>query len=77
MRSFILALTLVVSTNAVDLGTDTELSSELQAMANASMINEYLMAQVERINAESESDDKTVLAQVGAENTWGSFFGLW
>ena len=50
MRTFIIALTLAVTSNAVDLGVDTEVSAEVQAMANASMINDYILAQVERMN---------------------------
>ena len=55
MRTFIAALTLAVTINAVDLGVATEVSAEAQAMANAVMINDYIMAQVERINAESDA----------------------
>ena len=54
MRTFIAALTLAVTINAVDLSADTEVSAEAQAMANAAMINDYILAQVERINAESD-----------------------
>ena len=55
MRTFIAALTLAVTINALELGVDTEVSAEAQAMANAVMINDYIMAQVERINAESDA----------------------
>ena len=57
MRTFIAALTLAVTTNAVDLGLYTEVSAEVQAMANAAMINDYILAQVERLNIEADKLD--------------------
>ena len=54
MRTFI-AVALAVSVHAVDLSTETEVNAELQALANAAMVNDYILAQVERLNAE-ESD---------------------
>ena len=44
----------VAVANAVDLSTRTEVSTEVQAMANAAMINEYILAQVDRLNHESD-----------------------
>ena len=53
MKTFVV-LALAVAVNAVDLEaeTNTEVTAELQAMANASMINDYILAQVERMNTE-------------------------
>ena len=76
MRSFIAALTLAVAANAVELESATAANTELQAQANASMINDYLLAQVNRLNNEHEKDE-TVFAQTGESHTWGTYFGLW
>ena len=53
MKTFVV-LALAVAVNAVDLEaeTNTEVTAELQAMANASMINDYILAQVDRMNQE-------------------------
>ena len=59
MRSFIVALTLAVAANAVELESNAAANAEAQAMANASMINEYLLAQVNRINAEADDEEST------------------
>ena len=75
MRSFTVALTLAVAINAVELESSSAAAAELQAQANASMINDYLLAQVNRLNNEAERDE-TVLAQTQS-STWGAYFGLW
>ena len=78
MKFFTVALTLAAAANAVELETNLEANAELQAQANASMINEYLLAQVERMNAEADAvEEPTNLAQTGKANTWGAYFGLW
>ena len=78
MRSFIAALTIAVACNAIELEVNTEANTELQAQANAAMINDYLMAQVNRLNAEDVQEQQTTtLAQTGESSTWGAFFGLW
>ena len=51
MRTFFAVATLTGIVNAIDLYSSAEVSAEVTAMANAAMINEYIMAQVERINA--------------------------
>ena len=79
MRSFTIALTLAVAASAVELESNAALNTELQAQANASMINDYLLAQVTRINTENDAAERveTVLAQSGESSTWGAYFGLW
>ena len=78
MRSFTVALTLAVAINAVELESNAAANTELQAQANASMINDYLLAQVNRLNSQNDADkSETVLAQTGESTTWGAYFGLW
>ena len=78
MRSFTVALTLAVAINAVELESNAAANAELQAQANASMINDYLLAQVNRLNSQNDADkSETVLAQTGESTTWGAYFGLW
>ena len=79
MRSFIAALTLAVAANAIELESSAAASAEIQAQVNAGMINEYLMAQVNRMNSEADVDEQqtTTLAQTGESATWGAYFGLW
>ena len=78
MRSFTVALTLAVAINAVELESNAAANAELQAQANASMINDYLLAQVNRLNSQNDADkSETVLAQTGESSTWGAYFGLW
>ena len=78
MRSFIAALTLAVATQAVELESNAAANAELQAQANAAMINDYLLAQVTRLNElDAPERDDVSLAQTGQSSTWGAFFGLW
>ena len=78
MRSFTVALTLAVAINAVELESNAAANTELQAQANASMINDYLLAQVNRLNSQNDAEkSETVFAQTGESSTWGAYFGLW
>ena len=55
MRTFFaVSATLAVITQAVDLSSGSEVSAETTAMANAAMINDYILAQVERMNSEAD-----------------------
>ena len=44
MRSFIVALTLAVGSNAIELETQAVAAAELQAQLQAAMINEYVLS---------------------------------
>ena len=74
MKSVFVALAITM-VSSLELEADTNLSAEAQALANASLINDYILAQVERMNAEADAEEQQ-LAQMHSTSWIGSFFGL-
>ena len=74
MKSVFVALAITM-VSSLELEADTNLSAEAQALANASLVNNYILAQVERMNAETDAEEQQ-LAQMHSTSWIGSFFGL-
>ena len=74
MKSVFVAIA-ITCVKTLELEVDSGLSAEAQALANASYVNNYILAQVERMNAEADAEEQQ-LAQMHSTSWIGSFFGL-
>ena len=74
MKSVFVALAISM-VSSLELEIDSSLSAEAQALASAAAVNDYILAQVERMNAEADAEE-VQLAQMHSSSWIGSFFGL-